>query len=213
MSEMPECQGWTASFCDVAELAPAEIKRQALIDHVHTVARRLAVQRGLNVTMDQIAEAAGTSRSTIFRLFPNRERLLGDAFMAGIHEFSRDLPSFGGDVDRWLLDTCEVAHRRNSAFGPGYWELTSRTDLPPELAAAERRRAAARREAMRGIARTLWTQTGREADAPRQLVEVVVAHLSAHYTAAVVADAGADWRTAARLANDAIRAALDHASA
>ena len=53
---------------------------------------------------------------------------------------SDQLPAFDGDLERWVRRTCEVAHHMNTSLGPGFWELTSRSNLPPpDLAAVERR--------------------------------------------------------------------------
>ena len=70
----------------------AEAKRQAAMEHVLTATRRLAVARGLDITMDQIAAAAGVSRRTLFRLFDSRERLIGVVFAAGMANYNTTCP-------------------------------------------------------------------------------------------------------------------------
>ena len=186
----------------------AEAKRHAAMDHVLTATRRLAVARGLDITMDQIAAAAGVSRRTLFRLFDSRERLIGAAFAAGMANYEHDLPAYEGGLEHWLRATCEAAHRMNASFGPGYWELTSRADLPPDLAETEHKRRQDRRNAMSRISRTLWEAAGGTGDTPDALSAAVGAHLSAHFTAAVMTDVGKRWPAAAELAHDAILAAL-----
>jgi AcrR family transcriptional regulator len=89
------------------------------------------LQHGLDATMDQLAAAGGVSRRTLFRHFETREKLLAAAFEAGITGYRSQLPSLEGDVLAWLRATCESAHRMNSTIGPGFFELASRTDLPP----------------------------------------------------------------------------------
>ncbi len=186
----------------------AAAKRQAAIGHVLTATRRLAVARGLDITMEQIAEASGVSRRTLFRLFDSRERLIGAAFAAGMANYEHDLPAYKGDLEHWLRATCEAAHRMNASFGPGYWELTSRTDLPPDLAETEQKRRQDRRSAMSRISCTLWQAAGGTGEMPDALSAAGGAHLSAHFTAAVVTDVGHPWQTAADLAHDAILTAL-----
>ncbi len=97
----------------------------------------------------------------------------------------------------------------NASYGPGYWQLTTRRDLPDELARVERRRRAARRAAMARITDTLWRAAGHTGAAPPQLATAVGAHLSAHFTAAVVTDVGRGWQVAADAAYVAIADALE----
>lgn len=189
----------------------AGVKRQA-VDQILARARRHVVEHGADATMEALADAAGVSRRTLFRLFETREQLIVDAFAAGMDEYFSELPRFDGDLERWLRDTCDAVHRRNSVYGPGYWELTSRADLPPDLAALEQRRRRLRRQAMTGIAATAWEATGEDGGPPHGLVSVVGAHLSPHFTAAVMTDVGGKWQAAADLSFVAIWSYL-HAEA
>ncbi len=196
-----------------APTALAQAKRQAAVDHILASTRRLVLQRGLDATMDQLAEASGVSRRTLFRHFDTREKLLAAAFEAGITGYRSQLPAvgdFAGDLHRWLRATCESAHRMNSTIGPGFFELASRTDLPADLAAAEARRRHEFRGAMADITGTLWRALCRDGDPPEALETTIVAHLSPHFTAALSVDADRDWRVAADIAYQAILAALEH---
>lgn len=194
-----------------APVTVAEAKRRATVDHILALARRLVLQTGLDVTMDQLAAATGVSRRTLFRLFDTREKLVGAAFEAGMSGYVRQLPEYGhplGDPGSWLRATCETAHHMNATIGPGFFELASRRDLPPDLAAAERLRRREFRGAMTAITRTLWQATGSAGDPPPALNTTVTAHLSPHFTAALMVDADRDWQTAAELAYGAIATVL-----
>lgn len=199
-----------------------EAKRQEAVDKVLDATRILVGTKGLDVTMDEIAEAAGVSRRTLFRYFDTREKLVAAALLSGLRRYGEQLPVL--DVERgldgpspeweaWLEALCEAAHRMNARYGQGFWELATRADLPPEIAAAERQRRTARRGAMARITRGLWFAAGGVGDPPTELAEVVGAHLSPHFTAAVVTDVGAPWRRASELARAAIAAALERALA
>ncbi len=159
---------------------------------------------GLDVTMDQIAEASGVSRRTLFRLFGSRDHLIASAFVAGMDFYGHELPAYSGDIHAWLRQTCDAAHRMNAASGPGFWELTSRTNLPPELEATEQTRRQRFRRTADDVALLLWAHSAGRGDPPAELVAVVGAHLSPHFTAAVVTDLGLGWQVASRLAYDAI---------
>ncbi len=182
----------------------AEAKREATIEHILAGARSWVLANGLNATMDQLAAAAGVSRRTLFRLFGTRERLLASAFSAGMEDYQHELPGYDGDRDGWLRSTCDAVHRMNSSVGPGFWELTSRPDLPPDLAATERLRRRKIRETSATIARILWRASGGDGDPPHELAATVGAHLSPHFTAAVETDVGQPWQVASELACDSI---------
>jgi AcrR family transcriptional regulator len=188
--------------------ALSDVKRQAVIDHVLASARRLVLAHGLDVTMDQLADAAGTSRSTLFRHFTSRETLLAAAFDAGMSNYRETLPRYDGELDTWLRATCNAAHRMNATIGPGFFELASRPDLPADLAAVEGRRRSEFSAAAADIAGTLWSAAGGRGRTPRDLVRVVSAHLSPFFTAATVIDTNQSWQTAAELAYGAISAAV-----
>jgi AcrR family transcriptional regulator len=186
----------------------ADAKRDATNQHVLTAARRWVLANGLDATMEDLAAAAGVSRRTLFRLFGSREQLLASAFSAGMAQYQQELPSFEGDRNQWLRATCDAAHRMNTPTGPGFWELTSRPDLPPDLAATERQRRLRIRQSTMAIARVLWRASDGRGDAPRELVATVGAHLSPHFTAAVEVDLGHGWQVASDLAYKSIMAVL-----
>jgi len=182
----------------------ADAKRQAGMDHVLGAARKFVMANGLDATMDEIADASGVSRRTLFRLFGSRDHLIASAFEAGMDFYGHELPDYDGDINAWLRQTCDSAHRMNAASGPGFWELTSRTNLPAELESTERMRRRRFRRTANDVALVLWANNGGQGDPPGELVAAVGAHLSPHFTAAVVTDLGQGWQVASRLAYDAI---------
>ena len=188
----------------------AEDKRQTTVTRVLTAARQLIAARGPDVTMDEIAAAAGMSRRTLFRHFQSRESLLAAAVESGMRRYGERLPAYqGGSWAEWLRDLCLAVHRMHDSYGPGYFELIARRDLTGELAAVEARRKQARLTTMNGLAATLWTAAGGAGAPPPAVSAAVASHLSVHFTAAVTADAGHDWRRAADLAETAIAAVLE----
>jgi AcrR family transcriptional regulator len=195
-------------MAEQASVALGEVKRQAAIDHILAAARTYVLTNGLDATMDDLAEATGVSRRTLFRHFVSREKLLAAAFEAGIVNYREQLPSYDGDLPGWLRATCVAAHRMNATIGPGFFDLASRGDLPPELAAAEQRRRRELREAMTETAQTLWAGAGRRGSVPRAVSVAVSAHLSPYFTAALMIDGGESWDTAADLAFAAIMATV-----
>ncbi|MCU1393936.1 MAG: TetR/AcrR family transcriptional regulator [Ilumatobacteraceae bacterium] len=189
----------------------ADVKRQAAVEQMLLRVRQLVMQRGLDVTMDEIADGIGVGRRTLFRHFETRERLLAQALEAGIQRYGERLPAYAGDWRLWLRQLCDAAHQMQAEYGPGFWELTNRSDLPAEIAAVEERRHARRQRAMTRIARKLWVEVGGVGDVPTSVHAAVGAHLSSRFTAAVTIDVGETWQVAADLAEAAIRSTVETA--
>lgn len=178
------------------------------MDHILAATRRLVLSKGLDVTMDDLADVSGASRRTLFRHFTSRDKLLAAAFDAGMVDYRRQLPDYTDDLESWLRNTCDTAHRMNASIGPGFFELASRQDLSPELRAVEAKRLNEYRAAMAEISAALWRGAGRDGGPPHSLQATVCAHLSPHFTAALTIDTGENWQAAADLAFSAITAAL-----
>src|SRR5258707_14696243 len=189
----------------------ADEKRQAAVTRILRSARLFVAEHGLDVTVEEIAEAAGVSRRTLFRHFPTRDQLVAAAISAGLERYGQLLPAYrGGDWRAWLDELCRAVQRMNDSCGPGFWELATRHDLPPELSAIEEERRHGRREVMAALAATLWSAAGGPGRTPQTAKTAISAHLSPHFTPAVKADAGHDCQRAARRAMSAIRASVRH---
>jgi len=188
----------------------ADDKRQATVTRILRSARLFLAEHGLDVTVEEIAEAAGVSRRTLFRYFPTRDQLVAAAIGAGLERYGQLLPAYhGGDWRAWLDQLCRAVHQMNDSCGPGFWELATRHGLPPELSAVEEERRRGRRKVMAALATTLWSAVSGPGRTPQAVKTAVSVHLSPHFTAAVK-DAGHDWQRAARLAMSAIEATVLH---
>jgi AcrR family transcriptional regulator len=188
--------------------AAIDARRQVTGELIRDAARALLLSRGPDITMDDIAAAAGVSRRTVFRHFDSREHLLAVALDDGIRRYGDQLPHFDGHWEAWLRALCETTHRIHAQFGPGYWELLHRTDLPAELDAVERKRHVLRREALTKVAGKLFREAGGTGRTPAELTASVIAHLSPRFTAAVLHDARQSWRMAADLSFTSIHQAV-----
>src|ERR1700750_2985345 len=100
--------------------------------------------RGLTATVDDVAEAAGVSRRTIFRHFATRDTLFVAVIRAGVRRYAEQLPARPeASLDDpahprpGLAELLAVTHRLNARNGRVFWDLTAvRTaDLSPDLAA------------------------------------------------------------------------------
>src|SRR4051812_1838128 len=77
--------------------ADAERNRARLLD----AARRLFAERGLEVTMDEIAHRAGVGVGTAYRRFGSRDELIGALFEARMEEYVALASEALGEPDAW----------------------------------------------------------------------------------------------------------------
>jgi AcrR family transcriptional regulator len=192
----------------IAATSLADAKRRGAREHVLTATRRHVLAHGLDVSMDDLAEVAGVSRRTLFRMFGSREHLIAQGFAVAADDFGREIPGFDGDLPAWIRALCDHAHRRNAAAGPGYWEFTTRADLPPDIAEQQSQHRRDSRRGMTSLTRRVWQAAGRSGEPPAPMITEVSAYLSAHFTAAVLQDGHGRWQTAADLAYEGIEATV-----
>ncbi|HTI25017.1 MAG TPA: TetR/AcrR family transcriptional regulator [Kutzneria sp.] len=186
-----------------------EQKRQTTADHLVASALAALVERGVDVTVDDVAKAAGVSRRTVFRHFPSRDELLAAAIRSALAEFTRDVPHYDeADWEGWLVEVCAVVHDVNSVYGQVELDFGARRDLPPPLADAMSETDRYRRTRNARLAERLWGAAGREGRPPGEFVRVINTYTSPFFTQAVLRGGGGDKRLAVRLAHGAILAAL-----
>lgn len=153
------------------ELSPLVQRRR---DGVLDAVQPLLASEGVDVTMDQLAEAAGIGRRTLFRYFPSREDLLAaavrrsyDRLLAEV--FAAAEPDLGPeDTIRSVLErTHEVAER----MGRAHWQVAADPESHGELGEAVAARQQARARYVTRFTHDLWARAGRLDDPPRWLVD------------------------------------------
>lgn len=77
--------------------ADAERNRQRILD----AARELFAQRGLGVTLNEIAHHAGVGVGTVYRRFPDRDQLIDELFEQRLSDLARLLDVGLADPDPW----------------------------------------------------------------------------------------------------------------
>ena len=150
----------------------------------------MLADRGLATTVDDVAEAAGVSRRTVFRHFSTRENLFAVAIRDGLRTYGEHLPPAPkADLDSWLLDVLQAAHRLNAGNGRIYWELSVlEPELTGELAAAAAERREARKQWAAGVTRVMWRARGGRGTPPSWLADAVAVHLSGFTTQSLAVD-------------------------
>jgi len=145
--------------------------------------RPLLAERGLSVSMDEIAAAAGVSRRSLFRHFESRDELVAETLGSVIDAYEGgvgDALSGERELDEWLTNMVTTLYRAHRDAGRGVWELTSAADgvLSPPLAAVNRRRREVRQVLTDSLARAAWRHAGGRGRCPTVVVDTVALVIS-----------------------------------
>lgn len=147
-------------------------KKTPRADIVTAAAQALA-ERGTSVTMDEIAEAAGVSRRTLFRHYPTKGELVADAMRHGWERWraQAEVAIDASDLETSVRDLLVKAQTLNAQAGRGFWELASGVVDEPELREAAALRAETRRQYVPLVARQLWDAAGGTGSPPRVVID------------------------------------------
>ena len=178
-----------ASADDQRSLAASSLadeQREVAQQRILRAAGAALAARGLAATVDDVAEAAGVSRRTIFRHFATRDALFVAVIRAGVRRYAEQLPAppADGDLHAWLAELLAVTHRLNARNGRVFWDLTGvRTeDLSPDLAAAAAECRDSRNRFAVTVTEFLWHARGGPAAPPQWLTDAVaVAAVRLHH--------------------------------
>lgn len=194
-----------------AEVATVDDQRRSATERILRAARVVLAERGLSVRVEDVAEAAGISRRTVFRHFASREALLAAALRDSMRSYGDRIPRYedGRPLADWLHEAFVAAHEMNARHGRVYFELALATELTGPLAEVAALRRAGRAELVQRFSDAAWTASGATGSPPGWLVDTVAILLSAYATEALVGDFG---RTPAEAGHVAARA-LEHAIA
>jgi AcrR family transcriptional regulator len=175
-------------------------------------ARVVLAARGLAATVDDVAEAAGVNRRTVFRHFTTRDALFAAAIREGVRRYAEQIPPAPdtGDLRVWLRELLVVMHRLNARNGRIYWELAvlPPEDLSGELAAAAAERRAGRQQFALLVTGRIWRARGGPGEPPEWLVDAVSVHLSSFSTQSLAGDFGRTPEEVAAVSAQVIEAAL-----
>jgi AcrR family transcriptional regulator len=155
--------------------------------------RPLLAERGLSVSMDDIAEAAGVSRRSLFRHFDSRNALIADALESSFEIFGGELREAlvaEGDLRDWLAALTRRLLVAQRSAGVAFWQLTSSADgeLPPEFEAVNQRRRTNRERLTEAVANTAWGRAGGRAPCPTVVMDAVALTFSTFTTHSLLED-------------------------
>jgi AcrR family transcriptional regulator len=142
---------------------------------------------GLDVTIDDVAAAAGVSRRTVFRQFNTHT----DLMVAGVIHMKEELleqlpdpPAAGTDVEVWLVTSSARIHGAlREVVGRAFWDLhVGRPGVAPEVMEALGDLAAFRRGITVNLATGAWTALGASGQPPEWVYEAFSLQLSSFAT-------------------------------
>ena len=77
----------------MSESAPRPALQQRVAEAILDGAARLFASEGDHASMNEVAEAAGVARATVYRYFPNREALLDELAQTAVRDVDMRLAS------------------------------------------------------------------------------------------------------------------------
>jgi AcrR family transcriptional regulator len=188
----------TQGSAAVAPAAPApslaDEQREVAQARILRAAGVALAARGLAATVDEVAEAAGVSRRTIFRHFATRDALFVAVIRAGIRRYAEQIPPPPDDDDLrgWLTELLEVTHRLNARNGRVFWDLVGvrAADLSADLAMVAQECRDSRNRFAASVSERMWRARGGHGRPPQWLVDAVAVQLSGFTTQSLAGDAG-----------------------
>ncbi len=173
--------------------------------------------RGLAATVDDVADAAGVSRRTIFRHFATRDALFVTVIRAGIRRYAEQIPAPPADDDLrgWLPELLAATHRLNAGNGRVFWDLVGlrAADLSGDLAMVAAECRDSRNRFAATVTGLLWRARRAPGQPPQWLVDAVAVQLSGFTTQSLAGDLGRSPDEVAFVSAEVIEAALRSAAA
>lgn len=193
----------------------ADEQREVAQVRIRRAAGIALAARGLTATVDDVAEAAGVSRRTIFRHFATRDALFVAVIRAGIRRYAEQIPAppATGDLRGWLAELLTVTHRLNARNGRVFWDLVGvrAEDLSPDLALVAAECRDSRNRFAADVTGLLWQARGGPSSPPQWLVDAVAVHLSGFTTQSLAGDLDRTPDQVAQVSAQVIEAALTSA--
>jgi AcrR family transcriptional regulator len=201
----------------VAERSPlVTARRERVLDAAEVVLAEV----GVTATMDEIAEAAGIGRRTLFRYFPSREDLIAAAIERRYQRLDQevfdDAHLEADDPDELIRRVLTTTHRVAAQMGKAHWQVAADREVLNGLGAAAAARQRARRRYVQRFTERLWDLAGGPPPPPAWLADAFGLLESLFTYQALRLDFGRDEadivELTSRLMTDALHAALAEAA-
>jgi AcrR family transcriptional regulator len=200
-----------------AERSPlVTARRERVLDAAEVVLAEV----GVTATMDEIAEAAGIGRRTLFRYFPSREDLIAAAIERRYQRLDQevfdDAHLEADDPDELIRRVLTTTHRVAAQMGKAHWQVAADREVLNGLGAAAAARQRARRRYVQRFTERLWELAGGPPPPPAWLADAFGLLESLFTYQALRLDFGRDEadivELTSRLMIDALHAALVEAA-
>lgn len=146
-------------------------RRERVLEAAETV----LAQVGVTATMDEIAEAAGIGRRTLFRYFPSREELIAAAIERGYARLDEEVFDEAHldarDADELIRRVLTTTHRVAAQMGKAHWQVAADREVLNGLGAAAAARQRARRGYVQRFTDRLWRLAGGRGRPPQWLAD------------------------------------------
>lgn len=189
----------------------ADEQREMVQTRILRAAGSVLADRGLAATVDDVAEAAGVSRRTVFRHFTTRDALFVAVIRAGIRRYAEQIPPPGDDDLRgWLHELLAVTHKLNARNGRVFWDLVGiqAAGLTEDLAGVAAECRDSRNRFAVSVTERLWQARGGAGRPPQWLVDAVAVQLSGFTTQSLAGDLARSPDAVAEVCARVIEAAL-----
>src|SRR3954471_9852763 len=84
-----------------AEVRPMRRDAQLNRERILAAAREVYAERGIDVTLDDVAERAGVGIGTVYRKYRNKDALLDELFEERVRELAELAEASSADTDAW----------------------------------------------------------------------------------------------------------------
>ncbi len=178
----------------ITNLSLAQEQQHVACERIKSATKALLVQRGFEITIDEIANASAVSARTIFRHFGSHDRLIvetvRDIFDSWSQRPSARLPRPADDLDGWLEGLAVAVHTRNAQdLGEAFWGIySSNSRGSSALSELKTFRSDFRDRAVRYLTSCAWSAAGGTSDPPETLVLGFAINLSVFTTKALIVD-------------------------
>lgn len=161
-----------------------EAARAAARARILAGARQALAEKGLGITVDDVVEAAGVGRRTIFRYFRTHEELIRAALeeiFTSYNTLTVTAPPQGCDLYEWLVDQLTRFHDAHErVLGQAFWGLYGmQAGSRSERAAWGGRFVTQRVDAARMLASLAWEAAGGVKEPPDWVIGAFGLYLSA----------------------------------
>lgn len=145
---------------------------------------------GLDATIDEVAQASGVSRRTVFRHFSSHGELMAASISQGLNVLGAHLPdppSERSDVEQWLVTTVVTMHEViRRLLGRAFWDIhIDRPGTPEEVVAAIDDIAIQRRRVAGELTAASWAAVGGHGEPPRVVIDAFAQQVSGFATYAL----------------------------